>query len=102
MADEILAQILRNQADAAVERKEQGANIAQMGSTLARLETVLLGPDNQPETGLLATVTRMKGRVGRLEKAFLGIFTVGGSGTAATAYWDSLKALIPGLGGHGG
>lgn len=93
MADEILAQILRNQADAADERKQQGL-------MLARIETVLLGPEGQPETGLLATVQRLKGRVGRMEKAFLGLFTVGGSGTAAAAYWDSLKALIPGMGGH--
>lgn len=93
MSDEILSQILRNQADAADERKNQGIMIA-------KIEAGLFGPENQPEEGLMAKVRRHGERINRIEKGI--VYALGGGGLGAGA-WNltAIKQAVVGMIGHG-
>lgn len=93
MSDEILSQILRNQADAADERKNQGIMIAE-------IRTGLFGPTNQPEEGLMAKVRRHGERIGRIEKGI--IYAMGGAGLGGGAWnFTALKGMVTGMLGNG-
>lgn len=89
MSDEILSQILRNQADAAEDRQQQG-------NMISEIRTVLLGPTGQPDSGVLATVGRLKIRVGRIEK---GIIYLAGGGGLGAGVWNfgAIKTAFAGL-----
>lgn len=88
----LLTEIRDEQKKARQERQDQSILITQ-------IHTVLMGPKEYPDIGLLAQVGRTRDRVSRVEKfLMLG----GGAGIlgGGTLNWAALKSLIPFWGGH--
>lgn len=90
----ILTEIREEQKTARDERQKQS-------TMLTEIHTVLMGPKEHPDSGLVAIVANDSRRISRIEKFLLwggGAGVLGGG----TLNWSALKTMLPWFGGvHG-
>lgn len=75
------------------EIQDDGAKRAEM---LTEMRTVLLGPKEQPESGLMAQVRDNASRITRIERGVMYALGLGGTGGAAWN-WTAIKQGLTGL-----
>lgn len=87
----LLTEIREEQKTARDERQKQSI-------MLTEIHTVLMGPEQHPDIGLVAIVANNGRRITRIEKFLLW---GGGAGVFGGGGWAALKSFLPWVGGHG-
>lgn len=87
----LLTEIREEQKVAREERQKQSI-------MLTEIHTVMMGPDQHPDIGLVAIVANNGRRITRIEKFLLW---GGGAGVFGGGGWAALKSFLPWMGGHG-
>lgn len=80
------------------EQKTSRDERLKQSTMITEIHTVLMGPDQHPDIGLVAIVASNSRRISRMEKFLLW---GGASGVSVGGGWTALKSFIPGIFGHG-
>lgn len=88
----LLTEIREEQKTARDERQKQS-------TMLTEIHTLMMGPEQHPDVGMLAIVASNSRRITRIEKFLLW---GGGAGVSVGGTWTALKSFLPWIGGgHG-